>query len=58
MKKWFKPEIMNLGLSSTAGNPNAGGNDNLIDDCLESAFEAVAGDTSGPQPGFKPNYSL
>ena len=61
MSKWLKPEITNLGLSNTAGNPCTTGNDSMIPDCLETMIEHIAGrDTSGdcPKPTPTPNYSL
>lgn len=48
MKTWFRPEIINLRLTKTAGNPATGGNDTAIPDCIEDAFESIYGDHSGP----------
>lgn len=61
MRQWLKPEITNLGLSSTAGNPSTTGNDSAIPDCIEIPSESLAGrDLSGDDPTSKPtpSYSL
>lgn len=48
MKTWEQPEITNLRLAKTAGNPATSGNDTSIPDCIEDAFESIYGDHSGP----------
>lgn len=57
MKKWSQPEITNLVLAKTAGNPSTRGNDSAIPDCIENAFETLFGDHSGDAPSPSPTHS-
>lgn len=58
MSKWLQPEITNLGLSNTKGNPSTKGNDSMIPDCVEIPVEIIFGDHSGDCPKPTPSYSL